>query len=81
MASLKKEIEQFRGCFTDTIQKGDIFQMTYEPGVGTTVTKNGKLKGTIKGLPFKQAMFGIWLSKKPADKALKQAMLQTSRRS
>ncbi|MEM7314382.1 MAG: chalcone isomerase family protein [Planctomycetota bacterium] len=80
VAQLKNEIEQFRACFSDKLVMGDILQMTYTPGVGTAVSKNGKAKGVIKGLPFKQAMFGIWLSAKPADKTLKQAMLQGPKR-
>jgi hypothetical protein len=33
------------------------------------------LKGTIKGLDFKKAVFSIWLGEKPADSKLKKKML------
>jgi hypothetical protein len=36
---------------------------------------NGLTVGTIPGLPFKRALFAIWLGDKPADRSLKQAML------
>ena len=37
--------------------------------------KNGVKKGTIEGLDFKKALFGIWLGNKPADDDLKDGML------
>ena len=52
--------------------------MVYLPKEGVKVYKNNKLLGTIEGMEFKRALFGIWLSKKPADKDLKQAMLGKS---
>jgi hypothetical protein len=35
----------------------------------------GALKGTIKGIDFKRAVFSIWLGEKPADAKLKKGML------
>lgn len=72
---IKVKIAQFKACFKDEIQKGDVFDMVFVPGKGVVVSKNGKEKGTIEGADFKKAMFGIWLSNKPADKNLKAAML------
>ena len=39
------------------------------------VYAKGQLQGLIRGLPFKQAVFAIWLGEKPADKSLKAGML------
>jgi hypothetical protein len=39
------------------------------------VSIKGEVKGTIKGLDFKKAVFGIWLGEKPADAKLKKGML------
>jgi hypothetical protein len=72
---IRKEIDQFRACFQDEISKGDVFDMLYLPSKGLVVSKNGKYKGTVNGVKFKQALFGIWLSDKPADSSLKQAMV------
>ncbi len=76
---LRKEIDQFRDCFKDPISKGDVIDLVYLPKHGVIVNKNGKLKGAIAGMPFKQALFSIWLSNKPADTSLRQAMLSTGR--
>ena len=72
---IRQEIQQFRECFKDEIKKGDVFDMVYLPQHGVIVNKNGKLKGTVAGAKFKRALFGIWLSDKPADSVLKQALL------
>lgn len=68
------EISKFKGFFNDEIVEGTIFDIVYVDGK-TTVYRNGKEKGSIAGLAFKKALFGIWLGKKPADKDLKSGML------
>lgn len=72
---IRPEIDQFREYFKDAITKNDVFDMIYVPQQGVIVSKNGELKGTVTGVNFKQALFGIWLSDKPVDNALKQALL------
>lgn len=72
---IRNEIAQFREFFKDEIKKGDVFDMVYLPQHGVIVNKNGKLKGAVAGAKFKQALFSIWLSNKPADTALRQALL------
>ncbi|SDS72958.1 Chalcone isomerase-like [Gillisia sp. Hel1_33_143] len=73
--SIASEINTFKSYFSEEISKNDVFDIVYVPEVGVTVSKNGKNKGVIKGLEFKKALFGIWLSEKPADDDLKDAML------
>ncbi|MCX8045170.1 MAG: chalcone isomerase family protein [Desulfobacterota bacterium] len=75
VAPLRDEIERFIEVFRETIVKNDVYEMIYVPGDGTQIYKNGTLKTTISGLPFKQALFGIWLCEKPAQESLKQQML------
>ena len=75
MQTIQLEIDQFRGLFDDEIAKDDVFEMIYLPSTGVIVSKNGQKKGTVEGIEFKKALFGIWLSERPADTALKQAML------
>jgi hypothetical protein len=73
--ALKPKIKKFIGFFNEEIVKGNEFQISYVPGKGTMAHKNGKYLGTIEGLDFKKALFGIWLGKNPADKDLKSGML------
>jgi hypothetical protein len=72
---VRAEIEEFRQAFAGEIVRGDVFDLVYLPNHGVLVFKNGKRAGVIEGLPFKQALFGIWLGDKPVDKVLKQALL------
>jgi hypothetical protein len=72
---IKVQVEEFISVFKEEIKEGDIYDLIYVPGKGVEVSKNNHHRSTIKGLPFKKAMFGIWLSDKPAQKSLKMAML------
>lgn len=72
---IKEEIGAFLQVFQQGVSKGDVFEMQYLPGEGTIILKNGKQLKTIPSLAFKQALFGIWLSNRPAQESLKQAML------
>ena len=75
-SSLSDEIEKFKGFFSEKIVKTNVFDITYVKGKGTIVYKGGKQIGSIEGLAFKKALFGIWLGNDPADDDLKEAMLK-----
>ncbi|MCQ0111957.1 chalcone isomerase family protein [Zhouia amylolytica] len=69
-----EQIKKFISFFNEEIVRDNVFDIYAADGVVTTY-KNGKLLGTVDGQEFKEALFGIWLSDKPADKKLKKAML------
>ena len=69
------KIDEFISAFKEPIVNGNTFVIMYIPNKGTVVMKNDKILKTIEGLEFKKALFGIWLSDKPADKNLKNGML------
>ncbi len=75
VAPLEKEIDTFIAVFDEGINKGDVYDFVYAPGRGIVVTKNGAEKARIAGLPFKRALFGIWLSEDPVQANLKKALL------
>lgn len=72
---LSAKIKKFQDFFMDEIVKDDVFDIVYLPSQGVVVFKNDKELGVIEGMDFKKALFGIWLSNKPADDDLKEAML------
>ncbi len=74
-SSLSSEINEFIGFFSDEIVEDDTFDITYQSGKGVVAYKNGKELGTISGMKFKKALFGIWLGNDPVDGKLKKAML------
>ncbi|MDY6837770.1 MAG: chalcone isomerase family protein [Thermodesulfobacteriota bacterium] len=75
IAPIKAQIEQFISVFREKISENDTYDLIYVPGKGVEVYKNQELNCLIEGLAFKEALFGIWLCDKPAQKSLKQAML------
>ncbi|WP_264553347.1 chalcone isomerase family protein [Flavobacterium sp. N2038] len=76
LESLRPRIEQFKSYLNDAITEKDVFILWYNPLDQTTnVIKNDVVKGKVPGFDFKQALFGIWLSDKPVDEALKKHLL------
>ena len=74
-APIKDEIDAMMAVFSEKINVDDIYDMVYVPGTGTCIYKQGEKKATIKGLEFKQALFGIWLGTKPTLETMKAGML------
>ncbi len=61
------------------LKAGDSFFVDFVPGVGTTVLVNGKpASEPIKEPEFYSALLRIWLGERPADSALKDALLGKS---
>ncbi|MEQ9547298.1 MAG: chalcone isomerase family protein [Marinobacter sp.] len=75
LSAIQGEIDQFMSVFEEEIKEGDVFDLVYLPSEGVRVLKNGEIRDTVGGLEFKKALFGIWLSEKPAQKDLKASML------
>ena len=76
MAPIKPQIDKFISVFDEEIKQGDEFDLVYVPSKGVEIFKNGDLKDTVDGgMEFKKALFGIWLSDKPAQENLKKSML------
>ncbi len=61
---LKQQFVTLCGYMED-IKKGEQFVFTYLPGSGTTVEVRGKVKGTIMGKEFADALFKSWIGPKP----------------
>ncbi len=61
---------------TEETKIGDVFELTYNPADESLwITKNKIYRGKIKGVEFKKAFYGIWLSNNPVDKDLKNDLL------
>ena len=72
---ISKEIIQLSSSFDSDVSSGDNYEFIYLPDLGTHVLKNSELVELIKGMDFKKAFFGIFLSDNPIQKNLKKAML------
>lgn len=58
-------------------KEGDVFTISYQPGVGSTLTPPGGAPVVVEGKKFGDALLRNWLGDKPADGALKKGMLGT----
>lgn len=70
----KKDVSLFNSWMGD-ISAGEQIVLTYEPGKGTTVEFAGKLKGTIPGKDFMEALWRVWLGDHPPSSSMKKGML------
>lgn len=76
VSPIKSKIDELiTAGFKDEIAIGDIIDLIYIPGEGTSLHKNNSKLITIEGLDFKKALFGIWLCDQPADANLKTKLL------
>jgi len=77
MLKFDKELKELEYLLTTEPTKGgDIFELTFNPqDESLWITKNNIYRGQIKGLEFKKAFYGIWLSENPVDKGLKDDLL------
>jgi len=67
-----------RSAFPD-VRKGDRITGVHEPGTGTTFLTNGRTTGTTADPEFGRLFFGIWLSPRTSEPALREALLANSR--
>lgn len=75
LSVVKNEIDSFITLVKTNVRAGDHYLFVYVPDNGTKIIKNGNVIGIIYGLPFKKALFGIWLCSKPPQQELKKGML------
>ncbi len=66
--------QSMEGLFGD-VQAGDRLTGVNRPGVGVSFLRNGQLQGTISDPRFAELFFGIWLSPRSSEPALRKALL------
>lgn len=72
----KTRIEDMIDSFEEEIYKNDVIDLIYHPSGETRFYKNNKYLGTVQGIDFKEALFGIWLSENAVDSGLKEEILK-----
>lgn len=71
---LRERIERFNRFYED-VEPGDRYALTYLPGVGTELSRNGRPLGTVEGADFSSALFAIWLGDEALDASLRSQLL------
>lgn len=61
----------------ETVEAGDRYSVTYTPGLGTELARNGRALGVVPGAEFGAAVFSIWFGDVPFDSQFRDTMLAT----
>ena len=69
-------LDEMTQLFPD-VTKGDRITGVQQPGAATRFFHNGKLRGEVRDAEFTRRFFGIWLSPKTSEAALRQSLLTT----
>ena len=75
------EIERLRpridyhNSLYESVQPGDRYAVTYIPGKGTELARNGRVVGVIEGADFAAALFSIWVGENPIDRKFRKELL------
>jgi hypothetical protein len=73
LAALRERLDYLNARYED-IEPGDRYALTYTPGVGTELSKNGRPLGVVAGSDFAAAYFAMWLGERPIDVGLRDAL-------
>ena len=74
LAAMAPRLARYKALYQD-IKPGQRYALTYRPGVGTELAKDGVALGTIEGADFARAIFAIWLGVEPLDTTLKRKLV------
>jgi len=75
LGPIRKEVDAMIRTFRNALEKGDVFDLVYNPDTGTEIYRNDELQETVPGLEFRSAMVGIWISDDPVQSSLRDDML------
>ena len=77
-APLRERVQDFHRLYQD-VEPGDRYSLSYGPGEGLALAKNGNVLGKVEGADFAAAYFGIWLGQRPIDEGFRDRLLDGSR--
>jgi hypothetical protein len=74
MQALRARLDQLNSL-VGSVRHNDVLRIDMRPRGDTEVWLNDKLRGSISGVDFQNALLSAWVGAKPADANLKQAVL------
>lgn len=78
LVALRPRLARIAALYVD-VKPGDRYALTYLPGHGTELAKNGNALGVIEGADFAAAYFSIWLGEKPISESFRDRLLDGDR--
>lgn len=73
-AALRERLDEFHASY-EAVAPGDRYALSYRPGIGTELAKNGRALAVVPGADFAAAYFGLWLGPDPIDARLRDQLL------
>jgi hypothetical protein len=73
-AALRARLDEFHASY-EAVEPGDRYALSYRPGIGTELAKNGRPLAVVPGADFAEAYFGLWLGPEPIDARLRDQLL------
>lgn len=74
LAALQPSLDKLHQMFVD-VQSGDRYSITYLPGQGLMLERNGQYAGMVADTGLGTAYFGIWLGEPPISPGLKKDLI------
>lgn len=74
LRELRPKIDRLNALYED-VEPGDRYALTYIPGRGTTLSKNGRDLGRVEGAELASVYFAVWFGSEPMDDSLKNQLL------
>jgi hypothetical protein len=74
IGALQERLDTFKTFFSK-VGKGDVIELSWEPGKGTVARLNGAEKGSISGKDFADALLKVWIGADPVQDDIKAGML------
>jgi hypothetical protein len=73
-AALRERLDELHARY-EAVEPGDRYALSYRPGIGTELARNGRPLATVPGADFAAAYFGLWLGHDPIDARLRDGLL------
>jgi len=73
-APLRERLDELHARY-EPVAPGDRYALTYQPGVGTELAKNGRPLALVPGADLAAAYFALWLGPDPVDVQLRDRLL------
>lgn len=74
LATLRERLDELHASF-EAVEPGDRYTLSYRPGVGTELARNGRPLAVVPGADFAEVYFGLWLGPDPIDARLRDELL------
>ena len=73
--AIRDRLDRINALYSD-VRPGDRYALTYQPGTGCVLERNGQVLGRAEGYDFARIYFDIWLGKNCSQPAFRDLLLK-----